>query len=314
MANPDFERQKEIEDQIRATFEQRNPTRFFTPLKVSDGKQMLQAKFATMPKIPQAVKDALFSEIDKFASQDGIYRIPQWRLDIKMTASQYRQILSDNEMQGFRESAVAALEAATKKILFQSAMQLIGANSYPYYGMLDAGTGNGTFHRPLTAGAATKAGAWTTATYGGSDLSSPIGQILQHAPFNDGTALVLFYPSITEVRMAGLVPDQSGQVVIFKELANRFYGAIEPVGKDSDSTSLLTGAAESATNFEMLACNPRWFNWLYDIPPIIKFWEAPAGDYWYLRLEVHGGIQPIPYVDTDSKIYKAMSYIDTCGS
>lgn len=312
--NPNFERQKEIENAVQANFAERNPVRFFTPVQVSAGKQILEAKFANMPKIPTAVKDALFNEVDKFRAINGDYRIPQWRLDIEMTMSEYRQILGGGEYPGFAASAAAAMSAATKKILFQSAMQLIGANSFPYYGMVDAGTGNGTFSRPLTAGAATKAGAWTTATYGGSDLSGPVGLILQHEPFNDGTPLVLFYPSIVEQRMAGLVPDQTGQVVLFKELAQRFYGALEPVGKDAGSLSLLTGAAETATNFEMVVVNPRWFNWLYDIPPIVKLWESPAGDYAYLRLEIHGGLQPIPYLDTDGKVYKAMSYIDTCGA
>jgi hypothetical protein len=86
------------------------------------------------------------------------------------------------------------------------------------------------------------------------------------------------------------------------------------VDKDDDGTSLLTGNAETSTNFEMVAINPAWWIEVYDQSPIVRLWQNPQQDKWFLQLEVHAAAVPIPIEDTDGKIYKAMTYIDTCGA
>ena len=310
--NPNFERVKEFQDDVLASFNMEDPFRLLTPVKVTDGKQLLQRKFAKMPKIPSVVREAVFDEVDKFNVINGTYPIPQFRLDMELKKSEYQQVVSEGEWEGLKRSAMAALVKAKSRCMFQNAILTTGANSFPYYGIIDAGTGNGTYSRPLTCGAATKAGAWTTATYGGSDLSGMTGIIRQFKLFQGD--LLLFYPAIVEQRMAGMVPDQTGQVVLFRELAERWYGGLESVDKDDDGTSLLSGVAETATNFFMSAINPSWWIEVYDEAPIVRLWQNPAQDRHYLQLEVHAAAVPIPIEDTDGKVYKAQSYIDTCGA
>ena len=313
--NPNFEICKKIEDQVMAEFGKVNPARFFTPINIGAGKEYLQRKFALMPKIPSAVKEAMFAEIDKFQATDGHYRVPQHRLDILIENNEYDQMMAGGEYAGFAKAAAMALAKAMAKTLFQaSPMGLNATNMWPYYGLVDAGTSNGTFDRPLTAGAGTKNGAWTTATYAALDMGAIVGNIRKHYDFNDGTGILLFYPNTVETRWVGLVPDVTGQVTFMSELRDRLFGASEPVADDESAASLLTGAAETATNFELVSCNPNWFVWLFDKAPIIRMWTNDAQDKHYLQLEEHGGLAPIPVYEADGKVYKAMSYIDTCGA
>jgi hypothetical protein len=80
------------------------------------------------------------------------------------------------------------------------------------------------------------------------------------------------------------VPDVTGQVTFVSELRDRLFGAFEPVADDEAGASLLTGVAETATNFELVACNPNWFVWLFDKAPIIRMWTNDAQDKHYLQL------------------------------
>ncbi len=316
--NPNFEICKKIEDQVLAEFGAINPARHFAPIPIGAGKEYFQRKFALMPKIPSAVKEAVFSEIDKFQSQDGHYRCPQHRLDILIENNEYEQMMAGGEYAGFAKSAALSMAKAMAKTLFQaSPMGLNSANMFPYYGLIDAGTGSGTFDRPITAGVTTKAGVWTTATYCALDIGGLVGDMRKHYAFNDGTPLVLFYPSIAEKRWVGIVPDITGAVVFCRELAQRAelgIGVMEAVDNDESAYSLLTGNTEAVADFEMVLCNPNWFAWIYDKAPIARMWTNDAGDKHYLQLEEHGGLMPIPVYEADAKYYKAMTYVDACCS
>jgi hypothetical protein len=317
--NPNFEKKKDIEAAVVAAWEMANPGRFFAPIKISEGKQLLQRKFAKMPKIPAAMKEIIEYEVDKFRTENGTYRIPRFAEKIEMSMDEYEEMLADGDFAGVAANLAAAMAVSVGKATFQNVIASLGANDFPYYGVADGGngvlatTGNGTRNRPITAGAGTKRGAWTTAAYGLGDLGEIKGHVLKHKPFDDGTPLVLFAPSIIQTQFNTLVPGLTNGMYI-GEAAQKVYGAIETVGDDDNSLCIMTAAAETATNFAMVTVNPNWFLTLFDKAPKARVWFNEDETKVFVGLEVHQGVMPIPLEEADGKIYKAMSYIDTCGA
>lgn len=320
MPDADFERTMQIQDAILEHFDVVNPYRFFDRVPVEAGRAVLEEKFAKMPSVPEGVKKIVQVQTDKFLSRPGDYRIPRHRVDLVMDMDQYRTIMGGGDFTGFAKNAAKSLAAGAARTLFQTQTKAGDANDVPHWGLIDVGTTNGTHSRPLTAGTHTKSGAWATSMFGATDLAGPRGLIHQHRDFDDGTPLVMFYPSIASVPLNLIVPDISGAVVFFRELALRIYGAIEPIGNvraretGAAAVNIMTGAAETATNFQLVMVNPNWFFEIGDIPPIARIFTNDKLTQGTLHLEYHGALKPIPFEDTDGKIYKAMSFVDTCGA
>jgi hypothetical protein len=325
--NPNYERKKEIETAVLDTFAVADPAQFFPPHKISDGKQILQKKFALMPHVPKNVAEIVSLEVDKFNELPGYYRVPRRRIDIEMRMDEYRTIMGGGEYAGLASAASKAMLIAKWNAICRASPISTGqepANAFPYYGLIDAGTGNGTPSRPLVTTAPTKAGAWSTATYAANDLAGLVGSLETHYAFSEAAnaGKLLLYPAVVATRWNALVPDQTGQVVFVKELRDRLFERSAPVPdtvediatSGATAVSCLTGAAETATNFEMVACIPSMFLYVYDRAPSARLWVNESETAAYLSLEDHGGIIPIPIYETDSKWYKACTYIDTCGA
>ncbi|MDY7080010.1 MAG: hypothetical protein SXV54_24285 [Chloroflexota bacterium] len=311
--NPQYDAKFDVAQAVLQTFTATDPFRFINTLQIQAGKHIRKQAYARLPSIPRPMREAFFDRLEQVRLEYGEYPLPKIRVDVPFSNDQWSQAQGAGQMSAIVNAVSTAMVKAKTKLMFQNSNLTTTTSTlvYPYYGLADAGTGNGTASRPLTAGSVTAAGAWTTATYGATDLGTLRGLLEQ---FQEFTGPYLgFYPRQAAVPRNYIVPDQSGQVVYFHELMSR-VATWEKIGDDENGANLATGSAETSTDFELIMIDPAWFVELYDTPPLVRHWQNDAADMHYVQFELHSGIMPIPVYMADGKIYKAMAYADALGS
>lgn len=312
--NADFEKMKvEVETGLIDQYELVDPARFFQAVPVGAGKQYIEEFFAKMPQIPQATRDSVAGLIDKFAQEKGTYAVPRHRLTIVMTEDEMRTIMASGKYEKWVKNAAKSLSLGVMKTVFQNQLgSAAGMNLY--YALGDVGTGNGTFDRPLVCGSTTKVtGAWTTALIAANSAAALKGRLITHDQFNDGTGLIMFYPNCVEAVMEGREPSMSVPTDI-RDIFTKKFAECVPIPVDESSLSIMTGNAETATDFDMIACNPRWFIWLYEQAPSVTLERNPNQTGATLTFIHNAGLMPIPVLEADGKVYKAMQSILASGT
>lgn len=308
-----------VEQAVLDAYKNEDPFRFFAKVPIGAGEKIVQKKFAQMPMIPQATKDNVIKNLDKFRSQPGVYRVPRHRLDIEMTEDEYRAIMAGGEYQGFASNAAKSLALSVAKTMFLNTLDVTATSDYPYWGLTDASTGNGTFDRPLQTGATTKVtGAWTNALIAANTAAALKGRLIKHPEFNDGTPLVCFYPNVIEEVLEAREPSMSVATTI-RDVFQAKFGAVVPAGELDEmgttyAKSILSGNEETPTDFDMVAVNPNWFIGIFEMAPSAKLEPKAHQQGAMLTLQHNIGLMPIPLKRPDGKTYKACQIIAASGT
>jgi hypothetical protein len=317
--NPNFDRMVAVENAVLDAYKALDPFKHVAKVPVGAGVQVVHKKFAQMPTIPAATKHSVMSWMEKFSSRPGDYRVPRHRLAIKMDEDEYRSIMAGGEYEGFATNAAKSLAASVAKTFFQNVLDVTATSDYPYWGMIDESTANGTFDRPLLPGATTKVtGAWTTASIGANTAAALKGRIITVPEFNDGTPLVMVYPNVIEEVLESQNPGILAMSRIKDEFLTRF-GVIEPAGETDEmgttyAKSLLSGNEELPADFDIVGYNPNWFIGVYEHAPSATL-ELVGHQQGAILTLIHNiGLMPIPLKRPNGKTYKACQIIKASGS
>lgn len=313
--NPNYEIKKQIDDVVIPKFEFNSVLRYFPSMKIGDGKQIWQRKFAVPPAIPQAQQ-----KIDKLVPQalkteNGKYNLPRVNLSVSMDEDEYAERLALGELPGHLSVLAQTVAKATDKIAYQG--KTYASGEVQCYSLTDNGTGNGSNDRPLTALDGTKKGTWITAGYAIGDFATLTGGLDVFPEFDGPRLLLAPAPSMTEFNT--LVPSlTTGQLIIQK--AREIFTAMEKVANDDPAAAgatalnLLTGEVETSANFELFCVNPMCFTWVYDTPPFTNLVHDIPNKRWLYEMEVHGALIPTTLGMAGGKTYKALTKVDACNS
>jgi len=317
--NPNYDRTVAVENAVLDAYMALDPFKHVAKVPAGAGVQVVHKKFAQMPTIPKASKHNIMSWMEKFASRPGNYRVPRHRLDIDMGEDEYRAIMAGGEYEGFATNAAKALAASVAKTFFQNVLDVTATSDYPYWGMIDAGSGNGDFDRPIMPGATTKVtGAWTTATIGANTAAALKGRITTIPEFNDGTPLVCIYPNVLEE----VLESQNPGILSISRIRDEFllrFGAVDPAGETDEMgttycKSLLSGNEETPTDFDIVGYNPNWFIGVYEQAPSAKLEARLHQQGAILTIQHNIGLMPIPLKRPNGKTYKACQIIAASGT
>lgn len=315
--NAQFDLKKVIEEGVLDAYARIDPTRFFRAVPAAAGRETIEDYFAVMPRVPKAAVEAGIEWIEAFKIESGEFRLPRHRIDIPIKEDELRRYQSNgNALQTLIDNAAKSLARSVAQTVFQN---VIAPSHVPYYGLSDVGTGNGTFSRPLVAGSTTKvAGAFTTALIAAGNAGALKGRLIAHEEFNDGTPLVMFYPNVLEAVFEGREPSMTVPTDV-RDCFTTKFGAVVAAGEMDEmgttyAKSILSGNEETTTDFDLVCCNPNWFLWRYEQPPVIEFERKPRQLGAVVSCIHNGGLQPIPLPKVNGKIYKAMMKIADAGS